>query len=63
MNIAQKKKNAGVPSSLEERLLNFQKEQEQALGLDLENKNQWFDPVPHQFLAKDKSTTTLLFGG
>ncbi|WP_425456532.1 2-hydroxyglutaryl-CoA dehydratase [Cohnella pontilimi] len=49
--------------SIEEKLRIFQKEQEKALGLDPENKNQWFDPVPRQFLAKDKSSTTILFGG
>ncbi|QQZ60004.1 2-hydroxyglutaryl-CoA dehydratase [Paenibacillus sonchi] len=50
-------------SAPEEKLSNFQKEQEEALGLGLENRSQWFDPVPHPFMAKDKSATTLLFGG
>ncbi|WP_410511014.1 2-hydroxyglutaryl-CoA dehydratase [Paenibacillus sp. BR2-3] len=63
MIVAKRKQKAGVPPSLEDILLNFQKEQEKALGVDQENKSQWFDPVPHPFLAKDKSTTTLLFGG
>ncbi|WP_373232717.1 2-hydroxyglutaryl-CoA dehydratase [Cohnella sp.] len=49
--------------SLEDKLLLFQKEQEKALGLDQANKNHWFDPVPRQFLNKDRSSTTLLFGG
>ncbi|MFB6366406.1 2-hydroxyglutaryl-CoA dehydratase [Paenibacillus elgii] len=60
---AGKKKRTEDPLSIEERLLQFQKEQEKALGLDQANRHQWFDPVPRQFLAKDKSTTTLLFGG
>ncbi|ALS28695.1 2-hydroxyglutaryl-CoA dehydratase [Paenibacillus sp. 32O-W] len=63
MAIAQNKKKSEDKRSIEEKLLLYQKEQEQALGLDLANMNQWFDPVPRQFLAKDKSTTTLLFGG
>ncbi|NGM84806.1 2-hydroxyglutaryl-CoA dehydratase [Paenibacillus sp. 7124] len=63
MAILKKKGKLEKPLSLEEELLNFQKEQEKALGLDQVNKNQWFDPVPRQFLAKDKSSTTLLFGG
>ncbi|WKB36060.1 2-hydroxyglutaryl-CoA dehydratase [Terrilactibacillus sp. S3-3] len=38
--------------------------EEQKLALDLqERKAQWFDPVPRQFLAKDKAATTILFGG
>lgn len=63
MYVSQKKKKAEVPPSLESILLDFQKEQEKALGLDQENKSQWFDPAPRPFLAKDKSATTLLFGG
>ncbi|MFW5437343.1 2-hydroxyglutaryl-CoA dehydratase [Paenibacillus apiarius] len=63
MSVAGSKKRVKDQSSIEETLLNFQKEQERALGLDQQTKNQWFDPVPRQFLAKDKSTTTLLFGG
>ncbi|MEJ3719890.1 2-hydroxyglutaryl-CoA dehydratase [Paenibacillus polymyxa] len=46
---------------LEDELRLFQEEQEQALGLA--GKHQWFEPVPRRFLAKDKGTTTLLFGG
>ncbi|MGM1021823.1 MAG: 2-hydroxyglutaryl-CoA dehydratase [Bacillota bacterium] len=46
---------------LEDELRLFQEEQEQALGLAA--KHQWFDPVPRRFLAKDKATTTILFGG
>lgn len=60
---ARRKKAFDDRLSLEDKLLNYRKEQEQALGLDQEGKNQWFDPVPRQFLAKDKSATTLLFGG
>lgn len=48
--------------SYEQELLRFQAEQELALGLQQE-KAQWFDPVPRQFLMKDKATTTILFGG
>ncbi|WP_253957111.1 hypothetical protein [Paenibacillus oleatilyticus] len=61
-NVGTKKKTENQ-LSLEEKLLQFQKEQEKALGLDQANRHQWFDPVPRQFLAKDKSATTLLFGG
>ncbi|MGQ7280245.1 2-hydroxyglutaryl-CoA dehydratase [Brevibacillus thermoruber] len=43
-------------------LRRFQEEQEQALGLTA-SRSQWFDPVPRQFLAKDKASTTILFGG
>ncbi|MBD0381043.1 2-hydroxyglutaryl-CoA dehydratase [Paenibacillus sedimenti] len=63
MAIVKNKEKSEDQLSLEDKLLIFQKEQEKALGLDLENKNQWFDPVPRQFLAKDKTSTTLLFGG
>lgn len=41
----------------------FQIVQEKALGLNSPSRHQWFDPVPRQFLAKDKATTTILFGG
>ncbi|WP_372636232.1 2-hydroxyglutaryl-CoA dehydratase [Cohnella sp.] len=52
-----------MPSTdIEEKLLKYQAEQEEALGLQ-PSKSQWFDPVPRQFLAKDKASTTLLFGG
>jgi len=47
----------------ESELLRFQAEQELALGLQQAKKTQWFDPVPRQFLMKDKATTTILFGG
>lgn len=57
------KKKSEDPLSVEDKLRLFQMEQEKALGLDQENKKQWFDPVPRQFLAKDKSSTTILFGG
>lgn len=63
MAVESSKEKAEDVSSLEDKLLSFRKEQEKALGLDQGNANQWFDPVPRQFLAKDKSTTTLLFGG
>lgn len=63
MAVVKNKENLEDQLSLEDKLLSFQKDQEKALGLDQENKNHWFDPVPRQFLAKDKSATTLLFGG
>lgn len=40
----------------------FRTRQEALLGLD-EKKTHWFDPVPNKFLAKDKGSTTILFGG
>ncbi|MCR8984835.1 2-hydroxyglutaryl-CoA dehydratase [Brevibacillus laterosporus] len=51
------------PSSYENELLRFQIEQELALGFEQAKRTQWFDPVPRQFLMKDKKTTTILFGG
>jgi len=51
------------PSSIENELLRFQQEQELVLGIEQAKKTQWFDPVPRQFLMKDKATTTILFGG
>jgi predicted nucleotide-binding protein (sugar kinase/HSP70/actin superfamily) len=50
-------------STDENKLLHFQAEQELALGLEQAKRTQWFDPVPRQFLMKDKATTTILFGG
>ncbi len=50
-------------STSENELLRFQAEQELALGLQQAKRTQWFDPVPRQFLMKDKATTTILFGG
>lgn len=41
----------------------FHAAQEQALERETETRAQWFDPVPRQFFAKDKDTTTILFGG
>lgn len=49
--------------SLENELLRYQEEQALALGLQQETRAQWFDPVPRQFLVKDKASTTILFGG
>lgn len=63
MAVAKRKIKPAVPSSIEDILAEYQKEQEKLLGLDQEAKQHWFDPVPRQFLAKDKSTTTILFGG
>ncbi|MBW5446932.1 2-hydroxyglutaryl-CoA dehydratase [Cohnella sp. CFH 77786] len=60
-------KDKGKPEeaalSVEDKLLHYQKELEKELGLDQAERNQWFDPVPRQFLAKDKTSTTILFGG
>ncbi|NGQ93970.1 2-hydroxyglutaryl-CoA dehydratase [Brevibacillus sp. SYP-B805] len=47
----------------EDELVTFQAELEKELGLSQEKKEQWFDPVPRQFLAKDRASTTILFGG
>lgn len=49
--------------AIEEELRLFQEEQEKALGLNTASREQWFNPVPRRFLAKDKATTTILFGG
>jgi predicted nucleotide-binding protein (sugar kinase/HSP70/actin superfamily) len=49
--------------ALENELRKFQSEQETELGFNQTRKNQWFDPVPRQFLSKDKASTTILFGG
>ncbi|WP_126427177.1 2-hydroxyglutaryl-CoA dehydratase [Brevibacillus marinus] len=54
---------AADKQSYEEELARFQAAQERALGLEAETRAQWFDPVPRQFFAKDKETTTILFGG
>lgn len=62
MAVRNKKKRNKHDVFIEKELLLFQKEQEKALGLRQEI-NQWFDPVPRQFLLKDKTTTTILFGG
>ncbi|MGM0880126.1 MAG: 2-hydroxyglutaryl-CoA dehydratase [Bacillota bacterium] len=48
---------------LEDDLRKFKEEQEKELGLIQAGKHQWFDPVPRRFLAKDKASTTILFGG
>lgn len=50
-------------SSHKNELLSFLDEQEKELALFKDKRNQWFDPVPRQFLMKDKETTTILFGG
>jgi predicted nucleotide-binding protein (sugar kinase/HSP70/actin superfamily) len=52
-----------VNNSFENELLRYQAEQAAELGLQQETRTQWFDPVPRQFLAKDKASTTILFGG
>lgn len=56
-------KNETEHSSVENELRRFEAEQELALGLEEAKRTQWFDPVPRQFLAKDKESTTILFGG
>ncbi len=63
MATAQQKKNGNHGLSIEEKLQIYLKEQEKELGLDQASRHQWFDPVPRQFLAKDKASTTILFGG
>ncbi|MED1745973.1 2-hydroxyglutaryl-CoA dehydratase [Brevibacillus borstelensis] len=57
------KETPAAKDSLENELLRYQEEQALALGLQQEQKAQWFDPVPRQFLANDKASTTILFGG
>lgn len=57
-----KKQVSNVEKAFEEELFRYRQEQEAALGLN-ETKKQWFDPVPRQFFAKDKDSTTILFGG
>jgi predicted nucleotide-binding protein (sugar kinase/HSP70/actin superfamily) len=51
-----------VADKFEQELRRYREEQEAKLGLT-ETKQQWFDPVPRQFFAKDKASTTILFGG
>ncbi|SDG54270.1 Predicted nucleotide-binding protein, sugar kinase/HSP70/actin superfamily [Fontibacillus panacisegetis] len=46
----------------EDELRLYQEVQEKAF-LNAGSKHQWFDPVPRRFAAKDKATTTILFGG
>lgn len=46
----------------EEEINKYQADQEAKLGLG-QSSAQWFDPVPRQFFAKDKESTTILFGG
>lgn len=55
--------NESKEESLEGYLESYQAEWEARLGLDQPSREQWFDPVPRQFFAKDKETTTILFGG
>ncbi|MFY0544278.1 2-hydroxyglutaryl-CoA dehydratase [Brevibacillus sp. H7] len=57
------KVNGTNEPAFETELLRFQAEAERELGLGQEKRVQWFDPVPRQFLAKDKASTTILFGG
>ncbi len=57
-----KHKAADVPA-YESELLRFQAEAERQLGLEEAKRVQWFDPVPRQFLMKDRASTTILFGG
>lgn len=51
-----------VNNIFEDEMERFIRRKEAELGLD-EEKTQWFDPVPRQFLMKDKASTTILFGG
>ncbi|MEF2964786.1 2-hydroxyglutaryl-CoA dehydratase [Paenibacillus sp. M1] len=63
MALVKQKIKPASPSSLEDALADYAKEQEKLLGLDQNNIDHWFDPVPRRFLAKDKAATTILFGG
>ena len=49
--------------SIEQDLKSYQAEWEAKLGLEQPSREQWFDLVPRQFFAKDKESTTILFGG
>ncbi|MEW9674043.1 2-hydroxyglutaryl-CoA dehydratase [Ammoniphilus sp. 3BR4] len=49
--------------SIEQELKRYQAEWEARLGMEQASREQWFDPVPRQFFAKDKESTTILFGG
>ncbi|MEW9668903.1 2-hydroxyglutaryl-CoA dehydratase [Ammoniphilus sp. 3BR4] len=49
--------------TIEQELKKYQAEWEARLGMEQPSKEQWFDPVPRQFFAKDKDSTTILFGG
>ncbi|MGO4889086.1 2-hydroxyglutaryl-CoA dehydratase [Anaerobacillus sp. MEB173] len=60
--LTNEKKESDVGKLFEEELNRYKQEQEEALDLN-SSVDQWFDPVPRQFLAKDKDSTTLLFGG
>lgn len=51
-----------IETTIEEELNRFREEQEKKLGLN-KQKQQWYDPAPRHFYAKDKQTTTILFGG
>jgi len=62
MTVTKNREQSRQHLSVEDQLRLFQAEQEAALGLQ-EKKDQWFDPVPRQFLLKDKAATTILFGG
>ncbi|MEB3102886.1 2-hydroxyglutaryl-CoA dehydratase [Ferviditalea candida] len=61
--ISEQERSDRVQRVFEEELLRFKAEKEKEMGLILGNKEQWFDPVPRQFFAKDKASTTILFGG
>lgn len=57
------KEKPTVQETFENELLRYELQQAAELGLHQESRTQWFDPVPRQFLARDKASTTILFGG
>lgn len=61
-SIAKDINQSNVAQKFEEYLNRYKDEQEAELGLN-QTRNQWFDPVPRQFFARDKDSTTILFGG
>lgn len=57
------KEKPTVQETFENELLRYELQQAAELGLHQQSRTQWFDPVPRQFLARDKASTTILFGG
>lgn len=51
-----------VSQKLEEYLNRYKEEQYAELDLN-QTRKQWFDPIPRQFFARDKDSTTILIGG
>lgn len=63
IEISDRSERSSAEQIFEQELERFRTEKEAELGLDRGKKQQWFDPVPRQFFAKDKASTTILFGG